>query len=76
MAERDKISRDIYTKQSNLNGEFTTDYPSQFNAAISSTKGHIKLYFGENKPILIIKSSDLDYGLEMSYIVSKRRTKK
>lgn len=74
--ERDKLSRDIYTKQSNLNGEFTTDYPSQFNAAVSSTKGHIKLYFGDNKPLLLIKSSDEDYGLSMSYIVATRRTKK
>ena len=73
---QDKISRDIYTKRSNFNGEFIIDYPSQFNAAISSTKGHIQLYFGDNKPILVIKSSDADYGLDMSYIVAKRRTKK
>lgn len=69
---RDKISRDIYIKNGNLNGEFTTDYPSQFNAAVSSTRGHIHLYFGENKPLLLVKTNDFDYGLNMSYIVSQR----
>lgn len=70
-----KISRDMYFKQASLKGEFTTDYPSQFNAAVSSTKGHIKLYLGNNKPLLIIKSSDLDYGLDMSYVVAPRKVR-
>lgn len=74
--ERDKISRDIYIKQGNLSGDFTTDYPSQFNAAVTSTRGHINLYFGDNKPILLVKTNDLDYGLNMSYIVSPRPNRK
>lgn len=64
----DRISRDIYIRKGNLNGEFITDYPSQFNAAVSSTRGHIHLYFGENKPLLLVKTNDFDYGLNMSYV--------
>jgi len=74
--ELDRISRDIYIRKGNLNGEFTTDYPSQFNAAVSSTRGHIHLYFGENKPLLLVKTNDFDYGLNMSYIVSQRPNRK
>jgi len=72
----DRISRDIYIRNGNLDGEFTTDYPSQFNSAVSSTRGHIHLYFGENKPLLLVKTNDLDYGLNMSYIVTQRPNRK
>jgi hypothetical protein len=72
-SERNKISRDIYIKQGNLTGEFITEYPSSYNAAVGSTKGHITLYFGDKKPLLLCKTSDLDYGLDLSYIVAARQ---
>ncbi len=68
-----KISRDIYVKQAKFTGNFIAEYPSQFNAAVKTTKGHVKLYFGEGKPLLLVKSNNLDYGLDMSYIVNPIR---
>jgi len=64
-----RISRGIYVKSSSFTSDFSTTYSSQFNAAISSTRGHIQLYFGEDKPLLLIKQSDSDRGIDMSYIV-------
>lgn len=64
-----KITRKIYMKKSNFTSEFSTSYSSQFNAAVSSTRGHVLLYFGENKPLLLIKQSNLDHGIDMSYLV-------
>ena len=65
----DRISRGIYVKTASFTSDFSTTYSSQFNAAISSTRGHIQLYFGKDKPLLLIKQSDSDRGIDMSYIV-------
>lgn len=74
-SDRSKFSRDLYVKQVSLQGDFITTYPSQFNAAITSTRGHVMLFFGNNKPLLLYKSSDKDYGLDMGYIVSNVKLK-
>jgi len=73
---QDRISRDIYLKKANLVGKFKTAYSSQFNAAVSSTRGHIFLYFGNNKPLLLIKSTGVEDGISMVYIVMPYRQKK
>ncbi len=67
--DRGKVSRDMYIKQGNLNKNFEVTYAGQFNAAVSSTKGHVTIYFGDKTPLLLSKTSDLDYGLELNYIV-------
>lgn len=70
-----KFSRDLYIKQVSLKGNFITTYPSQFNAAVTSTRGHVMLFFGNKKPLLLFKSSDKDYGIDMGYIVADVKTK-
>lgn len=74
-SDHSKFSRDLYVKQINLKGDFITTYPSQFNAAVTSTRGHVMLFFGNNKPLLLYKSSDKDYGIDMGYIVSNVKSK-
>ena len=70
----DRTLRGINSKQFNFVSNFSTTYSSQFNSAVKvvgtkKLKEIALLYFGKDKPLLLIRQEGLDKGVNMSYLV-------
>ena len=63
--------KDLLLKKGEFTGNFINTYPSQFNAAVATTRGHINLFFTKDKPLFLYKLSDQDHGLNMGYIIAR-----
>lgn len=69
-----KESRNIQTRHFNFTSDFSTVYSSQFSTAVmvkgvKKLKENARLYFGEDKPLLLIKQEGLNKGINLSCLV-------
>lgn len=66
---QNRVERDIYIKKAKYTGDFEQTYSSILSSAIASTSGHVELYFGFKKPLLLRKTSATDKGLDLVYMI-------